>query len=136
MKNLSFARVNTKTYNTFLCIILPLVSVALLYKYIPLLLNFKIDWIFTLEFLKLIVIILIYTTPVTYFLSKAYEILISSDDKSRANTIFGLIACCLLIFPLAFIALVVFAKISFFIPIAFTAAIIFIYFRSYKPATI
>ena len=136
MKNLSFARVNVKTYNTFLCIILPLVSVALLYKYIPLLVNFKVDWLFSLEFLKLIVIILIYTTPTTYFLSKAYEILISSDDKSRANTIFGLIACCLLIFPLAFIALVVFAKISFFLPVGFTLTIAFIYFRSYKPATV
>jgi hypothetical protein len=136
MKTLSLARVNVKTFNTFLCIILPLVGVALLYKYIPLLVNFKMGWLFSLEFLKLIVIILIYTTPVTYFLSKAYEILISSDDKSRANTILGLIACCLLLFPLSFIGLVVFAKISFFIPIAFTAAIIFIYFRSYIPATV
>lgn len=136
MKTLSFARVNIKTFNTFLCIILPLVGVALLYKYVPLLVNFKMGWLFSLEFLKLIVITMIYTTPVTYFLSKAYEILISSDDKSRANTILGLIACCLLLFPLSFIGLVVFAKISFFIPIAFTAAIIFIYFRSYKPATV
>ena len=136
MKNLSFARVNVKTFNTFLCIILPLVGIALLYKYIPLLVNFKMDWLFSLEFLKLIVIILIYTTPVTYFLSKAYEILISSDDKSRANIIFGFIACCLLLFPLSFIGLIVFAKISFFIPIAFTAGILFIYFRSYKPATV
>jgi hypothetical protein len=135
MKTLSFARVNIKTFNTFLCIILPLVGVALLYKYISLLVNFKMDWLFSLEFLKLIVIILIYTTPVTYFLAKAYEILISSDDKSRANIIFGLIACCLLIFPLAFIALVVFAKISFFLPVGFTLTIAFIYFRSYKPAT-
>ncbi len=136
MKSLSFARVNVKTYNTFLCIILPLVAMVLLYKYIPLLQNFKLGWLFTLEFLKLIAIILIYTTPVTYFLSKAYEILISSDDKSRANTILGLIACCLLIFPLAFIVLIIFAKISFFLPVGFTLLIGFIYFRSYKPAVI
>ena len=136
MKNLSFARVNIKTFNTFLCILLPLVATALLYRYIPLLLNFKMDWLFSLEFLKLIVIILIYTTPVTYFLSKVYEILISSDDKSRANTILGLIACCLLLFPLAFIVLVVFAKISFFLPVGITLTIAFIYFRSFKPATV
>ncbi len=136
MKTLSFARVNTKTFNTFLCIILPLVATALLYKYISLLVNFKMEWLFSLEFLKLIAILLIYTAPVTYFLSKVYEILISSNDKSRANTIFGLIASCLLIFPLAFIALVVFAKISFFLPVGFTLTIAFIYFRSYKPVTV
>ncbi len=136
MKNLSFARVNTKTYNTFLCVILPLVTVALLYPYISLFLNFKAGWFFSLEFLKLIVIIMCYAVPVTYFLAKAYEMVISSDDKSRANIILGFIACCVLILPMAFIGLVLFAKLSFFIPIAFTVGILFIYFRSYKPATV
>jgi len=134
MQGISFSRVNTKTYNTFLCIILPLVTVALLYKYIPLLVNFKTDWLLSLEFLKLIMIIMIYTAPVTYFLSKAYEMLISGEDRSRANTILGLIACCLLLFPLTFIALVIFAKISFFLPVGFTFIIGFIYFRSYRVA--
>ena len=134
MKNLSFARVNVKTFNTFLCIILPLIATALLYRYIPLLVNFKLDWLFSLEFLKLTVIIMIYTTPVTYFLSKAYDILISGDDKSRANTVLGLIACCLLLFPLAFIVLVIFAKINFLLPVGITLIIAFIYFRSFKPA--
>lgn len=136
MKILSFARVNTKTYNAFLCIILPLVTVALLYPYISLFLNFKIDWIFSLEFLKLIIIIMCYAAPVTYFLAKAYEIVASGEDKSRANIILGFTASCVLILPLTFIGLVMFAKLSFFIPMAFTAAVIFIYFRSYKPATI
>ena len=131
MKTLSFARVNIKTFNTFLCIILPLVATALLYKYIPLLVNFKLDWLFTLDFLKLIMIIMIYTAPVTYFLAKVYEILISGDDRSRADIIVGFIACCLLLLPLAFIALVIFAKISFFLPVAITLMIGFIYFRSY-----
>ena len=77
-----------------------------------------------------------YAAPVTYFLAKAYEIVASGEDKSRANIILGFTASCVLILPLTFIGLVMFAKLSFFIPMAFTAAIIFIYFRSYKPATI
>lgn len=132
MKTLSFDRVNIKTFHTFLCIILPLVATALLYKYIPLLVNFKLDWLFTLDFLKLMMIITIYTAPVTYFLAKVYEILISGDDKSRADIIFGFIACCLLLLPLAFIALVMFAKISFFLPVGITLIITFIYYRSLK----
>jgi|GEM_PF-2394587 len=132
MKNLSFARVNVKTFNTFLCIILPLVATALLYRYIPLLANFKMAWLFSLEFLKLMVIIMIYTAPVTYFLSKAYDVLISGDDESRANTVLGLIACCLLLFPLAFIALVVLAKINFLLPVGITVVIGFVYFRSFR----
>lgn len=134
MKNLSFARVNTKTYNTFMCIVLPLVAIAVLAENIPAFLNnFSIRWLFSLEFLQGMAIFMCYAVPVTYFLAKAYEIIISGDDKSRVNTILGFIACCILVLPLVLIGLALFAKLSFFIPVAFTAAILFIYFRSLKP---
>jgi len=136
MKNLSFVSLNTKTYNTFLCIILPLATIALLYPYASFLLNVKTEWLFSTEFLRLTVIIICYTVPLTYVLAKTYEIVASGADKSKANTILAFIACCILILPLVFIGLVVLAKISFFIPIAFTAVIIFIYSRSYKPVTL
>ena len=132
MKNLSFTRVHIKTYNTFLFIILPLVTTALLYPYVSSFVSFKAEWLFTLDFLKLIVIIMCYSIPVTYFLTKAYEISASGDDKSRANTILGFIACCVLVLPLAFIGLILFARLSFFFPVAITSAIIFAYFKSYK----
>lgn len=140
MKTLSFTRVDIKTYNIFLCTILPLVTIALLYPYISLFLNFKTDWLFTFEFLKLIVIIMCYSVPVTYFLSKAYEFSTSGYDKTPANSILGFIACCVLVLPFVLIGLAIFAKISFFIPVAFTAATIYIYFRSLaaklKPVTV
>lgn len=137
MKNLSFARVNVKTYNTFLCIVFPLVAIAVLAENIPAFLNnFSLKWLFSLESLQGIAIFMCYAVPLTYFLAKAYEMVISGDDKSRVNTIFGFIACCVLVLPLVLVGLAMFAKLSFFIPIAFTAGILFIYFRSYKPATV
>ena len=133
MKNLSFARVNTKTYNTFLSIVFPLVAIAVLAEHIPAFLNnFSVKWVFSLEFLQGIAIFMCYAVPITYFLAKAYELSTSGDDTTRTNTILGFIACCVLVLPLVLIGLAMFAKLSFFIPIAFTVAIIYIYFRSLK----
>jgi hypothetical protein len=137
MQGISFSRINTRTYNTFLCIVFPLVAIAVLAENIPAFLNnFSLKWLFSLESLQGIIIFMCYAVPITYFLAKAYEMVISGEDKSRANTILGFVACCVLVLPLVLIGLAMFAKISLFIPIAFTAAIIFIYFRSYKPATV
>ena len=131
MKTLSLTRVNIKTYNTFLCVVLPLVAAAVLAEHIPAFLNnFSIKWLFSFEALHGIAIFMCYAAPVTYFLTKAYEISTSGNDKTRTNTILEFIACCVLILPLVFIGLVMFAKLSFLIPVAITLAIIFIYFRS------
>ena len=131
MKNLSFARVNINVYNTFLCIVLPLVAIAVVAENIPaFLINFSLKWLFSLEFLQGMAIFMSYAVPVTYVLAKAYEISTSGEEKSRTNTILGFIACCVLVLPLVLIGLAMFAKLSFFIPMAFTAAIVYVYFRS------
>ncbi|MFD0751534.1 hypothetical protein ACFQZS_15385 [Mucilaginibacter calamicampi] len=136
MQGISFSRINIKTYNAILCVVLPLVLLILLAEYIPALMNkFNVKWIFSLDFLRFILVISCYTLPLTYFLSKGYE-LADFNKATWGSTVLGFIICCVALLPLSFILLVLFAKISFFIPMAFTAAIIFIYFRSLKRVTV
>ena len=137
MKNLSFARVNIKTYNVCMCIVLPFIAIAVLADHIPALLsNFSLKWLLSLEFLQGIALLMCYAVPVSYVLCKVYEIAISDDDRSRTNSFLGFISCCVLVLPLVLIGLAMFAKLSFFIPIAFTVGITFIYFRSFHPAAL
>jgi hypothetical protein len=96
MKSLNLTRINTTIYNTFLCIVLPLVATAVLAEYMPAFVNnFSLTWLFSLEALQGLVIFMCYAVPVTYFLSKAYEISTSGNDKTRGNAVLGFRLLCI-----------------------------------------
>jgi len=136
MQGISFSRINTKTYNTILCVLTPLIILICVSPYLATLNKLNAAWIFSLEIVKFIVIIACYTLPLTYFLSKIYELVDFNNNASRINVILGFAACGIALLPLSFIGLAVLAKISFLIPVAFTLAIVFIYLRSVKLARV
>ncbi len=128
MQGITFSHINTKTFNIVLCIILPLVLLACLSGYTTSLDKFDVKWLLSSEFLRMLFVLMCYTIPLTYFLSKVYELTAGNTGSS----VFAFIASCVLISPLAFIALIMFAKLSFIIPIVFTLTIAFLYYRSLK----
>ncbi|PJJ79902.1 hypothetical protein [Mucilaginibacter auburnensis] len=130
MQGITFSLINTKIFNIVLCVILPLVVLACLSAYTSTLNKFDAKWLLSADFLKMIVVLMCYAIPLTYFLSKVYELTAGSEDSG--SSVFAFIAACVLILPLAFIALVMFAKLSFVIPILLTLAIAFLYYRSLK----
>ena len=131
MQGITFSRINIKSFNIVLSIILPIVLMAFLSDNAASLAKFDVKWLLSAEFVKMTAILLCYTMPLTYFMGKLYEMV--STPTSTATSVFAFVAVCILALPLAFTGLVTFARVSFAIPIALTIAVFYVYFRSTKP---
>ncbi len=130
MQGITFSRINTKTFNIVLCVILPVVVLACLSGYTSTLNKFDARWLLSADFVRMLFVLMCYAIPLTYFLSKVYEL--TAGNGNSGSSVYAFIAACVLILPLAFIGLVMFAKLSFGIPITLTLAVIYLYIRSIK----